>query len=74
MKYLIIAAIMALLLTAGIVVALNATTSGDIPSTEAKTTAVSGCSGCGNGCTAEKNCGLATCGAVSGKTCGCNKG
>jgi len=31
------------------------------------------CSSCGNSCTAEKNCGLATCGAVNGKTCGCGK-
>jgi len=32
-----------------------------------------GCSGAG-GCTAEKNCGLSTCGAVSGTgTCGCGK-
>jgi len=31
------------------------------------------CSGCGNKCTAENNCGLATCGAVSGKSCGCGK-
>ena len=29
------------------------------------------CSSCGNSCTTEKNCGLATCGAVNGKTCGC---
>ena len=33
-----------------------------------------GCSGCGNGCNAESNCGLATCGAVSGSgSCGCGK-
>ncbi|HPD81987.1 MAG TPA: hypothetical protein PK357_02710 [Candidatus Pacearchaeota archaeon] len=32
------------------------------------------CSGCGNGCNAESNCGLATCGAVSGTgSCGCGK-
>jgi len=31
------------------------------------------CSGCGNKCTAENNCGLATCGAISGKSCGCGK-
>jgi hypothetical protein len=32
------------------------------------------CSGCGNGCTAGSNCGLATCGAVSGTgSCGCGK-
>ncbi len=32
------------------------------------------CSGCGNGCSAGSNCGLATCGAVSGTgSCGCGK-
>ena len=29
------------------------------------------CSSCGNSCTAESNCGLSTCGATQGKTCGC---
>jgi hypothetical protein len=30
------------------------------------------CSSCGNGCTAENNCGVSTCGAVSGTgSCGC---
>ena len=32
------------------------------------------CSSCGNGCTAQSNCGRATCGAVTGTgTCGCGK-
>jgi len=31
------------------------------------------CGTCGNTCTAENNCGLATCGATQGKTCGCGK-
>ena len=31
------------------------------------------CSGCNNSCTAEKNCGLQTCGAVSGGECGCGR-
>jgi hypothetical protein len=32
------------------------------------------CSTCGNSCTAENNCGLATCGAVSGSgSCGCGR-
>lgn len=39
--------------------------------TQAKTI---GCSGCGNGCNAERNCGVATCGAVAGTgSCGCGK-
>lgn len=29
--------------------------------------------GCGNACTAGNNCGLSTCGATQGKTCGCGK-
>jgi len=29
------------------------------------------CSTCENSCSAESNCGLATCGAVSGGSCGC---
>ncbi|MFA6023389.1 MAG: hypothetical protein WC781_04860 [Candidatus Pacearchaeota archaeon] len=31
------------------------------------------CGGCNGKCTAESNCGLATCGAANGKTCGCGK-
>jgi hypothetical protein len=31
------------------------------------------CTSCGNSCSAEKNCGLSTCGAVNGGTCGCGK-
>jgi hypothetical protein len=39
--------------------------------TQAKTIS---CSGCGNGCNAASNCGLATCGAVTGTgSCGCGK-
>lgn len=37
-------------------------------------TEVISCSGCGNGCTAQSNCGRTTCGAVSGTgSCGCGK-
>lgn len=31
------------------------------------------CESCGSSCSAEKNCGLASCGAVSGSKCGCGK-
>lgn len=31
------------------------------------------CSTCGNSCTAESDCGLATCGAVSSGSCGCGR-
>lgn len=40
--------------------------------TEKTTTQIS-CSGCQGKCTAEKNCGLSTCGATNGGTCGCSK-
>ena len=29
------------------------------------------CGSCGNSCSLDSNCGLATCGAVSGGSCGC---
>ena len=29
------------------------------------------CSNCGGNCDAEKNCGLSTCGAINGGSCGC---
>jgi hypothetical protein len=35
-----------------------------------ETTTVS-CTSCGNSCTAESNCGLKSCGAVQGRSCGC---
>jgi len=39
---------------------------------QASQTAVkTGCGSCNGGCTAEKNCGVATCGAVSGGKCTC---
>jgi len=31
------------------------------------------CSTCGNSCSLESNCGLASCGAVSGGSCGCGE-
>ncbi|MFA5070803.1 MAG: hypothetical protein WC511_00340 [Candidatus Pacearchaeota archaeon] len=44
-----------------------------ISTDEAETTSTSSCTSCGNQCSAESNCGLATCGATQGKTCGCGK-
>ncbi|MGY4883986.1 MAG: hypothetical protein ACP5NZ_00205 [Nanobdellota archaeon] len=79
MKTWIIASIMLGVLVIGgfaIVSALNSNNTdisddGSTTQTVAKTIS---CSGCGNGCTAESNCGRATCGAVSGTgTCGCGK-
>ena len=31
------------------------------------------CSGCSGKCTADKNCGLASCSALNGESCGCGK-
>lgn len=31
------------------------------------------CTACGNSCSANANCGLASCGATQGKTCSCGK-
>ena len=36
-------------------------------------TETSTCTSCGNSCTAENNCGLASCGAVQGGSCGCGR-
>ncbi len=68
MKMWIIAAIVCITLLFGIV-AVSA-----IGSASAQAPAkIAGCSSCGNACTAGNNCGLATCGAVNGGTCGCGK-
>lgn len=68
MKMWIIAIIVGLL----IVSAVTATIINDTNQTSnIKTTA--GCSSCSGTCTAEKNCGLSTCSATTGKTCGCKK-
>jgi len=48
----------------GVVMANNSTSTGAGQQTI--------CQNCGNGCTKEKNCGLATCRAISGGKCGCN--
>ncbi len=44
-----------------------------ISSNQADTEASTVCLSCGGKCTAEKNCGLAACGAVNGKKCGCGR-
>ncbi len=68
----IIGAIVAGLLVLG-VVAVNAFDLGNLTSATTSSTSGKSCSSCGNSCTKESNCGLQTCGAVSGKTCGCRK-
>jgi hypothetical protein len=71
MKMWIIAAIaIGVLLVAGIFIAnVNLAKAADTTTNKAPS-----CSGCsGNSCTAEKNCGQATCGAVNGGKCTCGK-
>lgn len=47
--------------------------SNDVPEVEQEPK-IETCSSCGNSCTATNNCGLSTCGAKTGGSCGCNKG
>lgn len=63
--WIISAVLVGLLVVAGVAV-VNA-----LPDSNASGTAQKSCSGCGNSCTKESNCGLATCGATNGGTCGC---
>jgi len=66
---LLVLGIVGLLLVAGVFVA--ASLQEDSPEEEG--ISVGTCSGsCGNYCNAESNCGISTCGAVSGGTCGCS--
>jgi uncharacterized low-complexity protein len=68
--WIVIAVITGLLLFAGIaVVRAVSTNSGS----ETATTSTVSCTSCGNSCTAESNCGLASCGATQGKACTCGK-
>jgi len=70
MKIWIIAGIIVgMLLITGIVISTTGLVSADIGDEE-QTETIS-CSSCGNSCTAERNCGLSSCGATSGGSCGC---
>jgi len=64
--WIIIAVIVALVLFGTIVVANFALA--DSTSDDAEVTA---CETYGNSCTPKRNCGRATCGAVTGSSCGC---
>jgi len=66
--WIIAALLMGFLMIAGIAV-VNALPSNQSTSKTSQKT----CSSCGNSCTEESNCGLATCGATNGGTCGCGK-
>lgn len=66
--WMILGAIALGLLIIGSVALVKANTDTIIQPVTAKT-----CTSCGNSCTAESNCGLATCGAVNGGKCTCGK-
>lgn len=68
--WILISLAVGLLLIAGIVAVntLNTDTTTDVKQGKSLT-----CSSCSGSCTAQKNCGLATCSAVNGGTCGCRK-
>jgi hypothetical protein len=76
MKTWIIASIMLGILVIGgfaVVSAISNSNGNDISTTQTTAKTIS-CSSCGNGCTANSNCGRTTCGAVSGTgSCGCGK-
>ena len=63
--------IVGMLLITGIVISATGLVSANVSDEEQVEETIS-CSSCGNSCTAESNCGRATCGAISGGSCGCN--
>jgi len=65
--WIITAIIIGILVIAGVVVSMTGLTIAD---GEAGTETIE-CSGCGNSCSQSRNCGLQTCKAVSGRSCGC---
>lgn len=68
MKTWIMAAIIiGILVIAGIVVSMTGLTIAD----EEEQVENIDCKSCGNSCTVERNCGLASCGARTGGSCGC---
>jgi len=71
--WMISAIVLGILILGGIAVTALTTQNNTDSIAGTTTTKNVGCSSCGNSCTAEKNCGLATCGAVNGGSCGCNK-
>jgi hypothetical protein len=67
--FIVIAVVAGLLLFAGIAVVKASS----INNSQEKPNNTISCSSCGGGCTASRNCGLSTCGAVTGGKCGCGK-
>jgi len=70
MKIWIIATIITFLLIAG-TFSVMALTKSEVKTTDVAK--ITSCSSCGGKCTAENNCGSATCGAASAESCGCGK-
>ena len=64
-----VAIIAGLLIFAGIMIVVNTQTAK--AADQAQTPDKTQCTGCGNGCNANSNCGLATCGAMNGGKCNC---
>ena len=66
----IVAIVVGLLLFAGVAVAT--TVSADKTENSEQPPSIE-CKSCGNSCSLQRNCGLETCGAVNGGTCGCGR-
>jgi len=76
--WIIASAVIALLLVVGIVAvqfgtADNSQTISSSSGCGCNKASSSSCGSCNGECTAEKNCGLASCGATSGGSCTCGK-
>jgi hypothetical protein len=71
----IVAIVFGLLVVAGFVTAAAVQTNDNASASSlSNSDKITSCSSCGGACTAENNCGSATCGAVTGKgSCGCNR-
>ena len=62
-----IAAVICIVVVIAGIAIVNAVSVDEIQDTTANSCGAS----CGNSCTSTNNCGLATCGATQGKSCGC---
>lgn len=68
-NWVIVGIIFGLLVIGGIAFVSAISTSADKTNPDIGAT----CTSCGGKCTVEKNCGLATCGAVNGGKCSCGR-
>jgi len=66
--WIIVAMVFGLMIVAGVVLSATNFVGADEVETVQKPIEYSSC---GNSCTQESNCGLSSCGAVAGKSCGC---